>query len=315
MSVQASLYSVRRGAAADQLTVEAVWSQNGNAPFGEGYSHIVTVTLGGTPYLLATDGTSGAVSAFRVQNNSITPVASQIDLGGTWDALEPFVIGNQTHLMAYAKTGKFAFFPLKDDLSADAPYQYARNHDPGMTNGFTTVYPIVMFGAVYFMGYGSDTGKVALYSLAVTATSPSGQPPLVADYVWLHQWAKNWTRFAFFQLGGENFFLKTNTGVLNVNIDHVFDDPTRRSVEVGTNLQDKLPNAATLDICRSFTLGNGDPYFVAYTKTGQANFYRIWSNCQGWTQQASLAAVSGSTQIVPIASGDNGLLLFYGTVA
>jgi hypothetical protein len=315
MAVQARLYRVE--AANGQVNVQPVWAQPAGGPLAGGYSHLVPVTIAGTPYLFAVDGNASKVNAFQVQEADpwLTPSGAPMDLGGGWDQVEALVIGNRPHLMTYtAQTGAFAFFPVNDNLSLDAPYRYARNHDPGQTNGFSMVKPVVIFGSVYYLCYGFDTGKVALYSLSVTASSPPGTPPLVSDYQWLHVWAKNWTRFAFFQLGGENFFLKTNVGpVPNVNIDHMFDDPTRRSVEVGTHMEGQLPNAKDLDIVRSFTLDHGDPYFVSYMKDGTTAVYRIWSDCQGFTatQPAPGATLAGCTQIAPVPFDGHCYLLFY----
>jgi hypothetical protein len=149
---------------------------------------------------------------------------------------------------------------------------------------------------------------VAMYTLSVTATSPKDMPPLFALAVWSHQWAKGWTRFAFFQFGGENFFLKTNTVKPNVNIDHVVDGLAGGTVEVATNMN--LPDAQQVDIVRSMTVGHGDPYFVAYKKNGTAALYRFYSDCQGWTNALSLATVEDAGHVLAVPSGEQSLLMF-----
>jgi hypothetical protein len=305
---------IQPGSQADQLDVEQVWTQiwtpNADVPLQPGYSHIVPITVRGLSYLIAV-GDNGQATVFHVENCAWpTRVDAKIDLGGTWDIIEPFVIGNNPHLLAYsAEHGQLAFFPVSDDLTLLPPYRYSRPHEPGSTAGFSVVKPITIFGAVYYLCYSSENGTVSIYSLAVTATSPAGTPPLFSNYVWLHTWARDWTRFAFFQLGGENFFLKTNTGKLNVNIDHIQDDPSLGTVEVGTQLE--LENALELDIVRPFYLGGGDPYFLTYMKDGTTTFNRFQGDCQGWRTQARLTTVSGATQIVPIQSGDRCCVLFY----
>jgi hypothetical protein len=292
--------------------VDEVWSQSGSGPLAQGYTNIVPVSVGGSNYLIAAGANGQKASAFRVLETDpwIEPVDANIDLGGKWDVIDALVIGNNPHLLAYtAKNGQFAFFPIGDDLTLSAPYRYRRGHEPGLTAGYTVVKPFTIFGAVYYLCYNFQTGAVAIYSLSVSARSPVGTPPLVSDYVWAHLWARNWTRFAFFQLGGENFFLKTNVGKLNVNIDHINDVPSLGSEEVGTFLD--LDNALKLDNVESFYLGGGDPYFLTYMKDGTTTFNRFRGDCQGWTNQANLTTPEDVTHIVPVLVGDLCYVLFY----
>lgn len=312
MSAQPSLYQIQPGAQIGQLSVQKVWSQSGSGPLASGYNQLFPLTIKGDVYLVGVDGDNKA-TAFRARNSAgwFAPAESQIDLGGAWDIIEPFVIGNIPHLMAYeSKKGQFSFFPITDDLKSLSPYTYARNHEPGITAGYSVAQPITIFGMVYYLCYSFDTGKVAIYSLDVIASSPAGTPPLMSNYSWIHQWARDWTRFAFFQLGGENFFFKINVGKSpNVNIDHVTDDPTQGTVEVGSHLQ--LDNAMEIDIARAFYLGGGDPYFLTYVKDGTTEVNRFRGDCLGWSTEASLNTVEDATQIVPLQIGDQCFVLFY----
>jgi hypothetical protein len=316
MAPQPTLYKVQPGSKPDQLAVERLWTQSGSAPLAAGYGHLFPLSAGGGLYLVGVDEGSGKAAAFRIQASDpwFVPVASHLDLQGRWDLIEPFVLGNEPHLLAYtAAKGNFSFFPIGADLTAQPPYTYQRVREPGITADFTVTQPIVINGSVFILCYGGKTGKVNLYSLAVTATPAAGTPPgtpaLIAQPVWVHEWARNWTRFAFFQLGGENFFFKTNTGKLNVNIDHVLDDPSRGTVEVGTHLD--LPHALDIDIVESFYLNGGDPYFLTYVKDGSATCNRFHGDCQGWTLGASLRTVDGATRIVPYQLGNETYALFY----
>lgn len=314
MSPQPSLYQIQAGPQSGQLSVQPVWSQSDSEPVAPGYSHLFPLPVGEALYLIGVDASTQKTTALSVQSRPpwFTPAESQIDLGGKCDQIEPFVIGNIPHLLTYvSKSGEFAFFPITRDLKAESPYRYSRNHEPGVTAGFDVTMPITIFGAVYYLCYSFAEGTVAIYSLDVTATSPKGTPPLVSNYVWLHQWARKWTRFAFFQLGGENFFFKINVGKLNVNIDHVTDDPSQGTVEVGTELQLQLENALEVDIARTFYLDGGDPYLITYMDDGATSFHRIRGDCQGWTTQATLTTVAGATQIVPLQIGDQCFVLFY----
>jgi hypothetical protein len=311
MSPQPTLYLVEPASSSAGLGLRQVWEQEGGAPLAAGYSHLVTIEVGGDPYLIAIDA-AGAASAFRVTDAApwVEPVASKLDLGGPWDIVEPFVLGNVPHLLAYeAAAGNFSFFPLDGELASQPPYQYSRRREPGITKDFSVAKPIVIDGAVYYLCYSFDGGQVHIYSLAATATSGPRSAPLVSEPVWIHQWARKWTRFAFFELGAETFFLKTNVGKLNVNIDHVHDDPADGTIEVGTYLD--LEDALALDLVSSFYLGGGDPYFVAYMKSGKTTVYRFDGNCLGWTPQTQTDTVTEAAEIVPITAWGKCLLLFY----
>jgi hypothetical protein len=313
VSPQPTLYAVKPDAG--QLAVEQVWSQPGAGPLPAGSAHLVPVPTEQGLNLLAVSA-AGQVTVLRVTEKEpwFEPVAGNVDLGGSWDAVKPFTLANLPYLMAYtAHDGQFSFIPLPGGRQSQVPYRYNRRHHPGPTAGFDMVSPVVVNGGCYVLCYASDTGDVALHELRVLARtpggSPPGTPPLLASPTWIHQWARDWTRFAFFTLGGEAFFLKTNVGKLNVNIDHVLDDPTEGTVEVGTYLH--LDDALSLDIVEPFTLNGGDPYFVAYRRDGQTVLYRIHGDCQGWSAKARLQAVTGAGKLVPLRIGDTCLLLFY----
>ena len=316
MSPSPTLYSISPSAQAEQLDVADVWTQSGDSPLAAGYTQIKAFDVGGKTYLLCVGGDSTKASVFEATTSDpwLAPVQSNIDLGSKWDIVRPFVLGERTHLMAYeAENGGFAFWPVADDLSTGVPFNFARRREPGITKGFSEVQPVVINSLLWFVGYSYDNGTVNAYSLTVTAHpaagSPPGTPALLAIPVWVHQWARNWTRFGWFQMGNECFFLKTNDGRLNVNIDHILDDPSQGSVEVGTYLD--LEDALDLNIVRSFYMGGGDPYFVTYMTSGKTTFYRIHADCQGWTQQSQMSTVEGATDIVPYRVGDQAFALFY----
>jgi len=310
-----TLYSVQPGPKYDQLTVESVWSQSGEEPLAAGYAHLVPVTVGGQTYLLGIDA-SGKGSWFAASASApwLAQVDAGIDLGKAYDIVNPFVLGNVPYLLAYAaKEGDFAFFPIGPDLSLQPPYPYARHHEPAISKDFDVAQPIVINGEMFILCYGFKTGLVNIYSLSVTSVpmpgAAPGTPPLQALPVWWHQWARDWTRFAFFTLGAENFFLKTNVGKLNVNIDHVLDDPSQGTVEVATYLN--MENALRINLVRAFYMGGGDPHFVNYVNDGSTTFYRFRSDCQGWTKQASLSSIQNATQIAPYRLGGQTFVLVY----
>jgi hypothetical protein len=312
-----TLYHVIPGSGKTRLTLDQVWAQKGAGPLASGYSHIFPTEAGGKPYLVGIDS-KGKGTAFQFQAKApwLAASSAKIDLGGACDVVEPFVLGNQPYVLAYvaAKYGTFSFFPLAADASSQIPFTYSRPHAPGQTAGFTVTQPIVINGSIFVLCYSFATGNVNIYSLSVISTPQAGtapgSPPLLANYSWVHQWAKSWTHFAFFRMGGSNFFFKINVGPKpNTNIDHVLDDPTQGTVEVGTFL--KLDNAQKLDIVEPFYMGAGDPYFLTYQKDGSTILNKFHGDCQGWDVEGTQDTIAGASQIVPFRVGGDTYVLFY----
>jgi hypothetical protein len=316
VSAAPTLYRIDPAPQRDELAVEEVWSQGGDGPLAAGYAHIRPLTVGGKLHLVAIDG-AGKASMFAVTpgDQPFAQASSVLDLGGPCDSAETFVLGNVAHLMTYvSESGTFSFFPIAGDLTTTAPYVFQRRREPGITVGFDTVYPAVVNSGICLVGYSSRSGDVNTYTLSVISSTPPsapGTPPLLAAPAWVHQWARDWVRFAFFQLGGETFFFKTNTGRLNVNIDHVLDDPSQGTIEVGSWLQDQLPDALAIDIVRAFYLGGGDPHFLTYMSDGNATFNRFHGDCQGWTRCAAAQTAPGATEIAPFVADGGTYALFY----
>lgn len=309
-SPEPTLYAISSSSKRNALTVKSVWS--GGGPLAAGFAHLFHFTQDGTPYLLGVTA-KGAATAYRLRAKApwIEPAKSKIDLGGPCDIVHPFAIGDRLHLVAYgAKSGLLKFFAINDDLASSKPFEYFRHRQPGVTTGWTVLQPLTYLNKVYYATYGFHTGSVELFSISVTAaTTADGVPPLDTENVWSWVWAKGWTRFAFFQLGGENFFLKTNILKPNVNIDHLDGDPNIRSNEVGTKLV--LEDAQRLDICRAFYLDGNTPYFLTYMKNGKTTFNRVHGDCLGWTTEARMASVKGASEIVTYGIDGQSFALFY----
>jgi hypothetical protein len=315
MSPAPTLYSIAPSSAAGELTVTQVWQQDGDGPLPSGCAQIRQLAAGDSSYLVCASGSGGA-SAARVGSSPpyVEPAQSSLAIEGPWDALEPFVLGNAPYLLAYdAKSGEISVYPVGDALATSTPYQFFRKRPPAISIGFDMITPVVVLGSLYLLGYIKKTGDVRAYSLSVTATNPPsapGTPPLLALPVWDHQWAPDWTRFAFFYLGGEVFFFKVNDGKLNVNIDHLNDNPALGTVEVGSYLQAQLPDALDIDLARAFYL-SGDPHLLMYKNDGSTDLYRVRGDCQGWTKLAGLTTVEGATEVVPYQVADQTFVLFY----
>ena len=236
----------------------------------------------------------------------------QVDLSGPWDTLSTFVLGNDSYLMGYCRAdGRFNFFKVAPDFAVSEPYVFQQFRNTP-TKDFTAVASFSSLNQQYFLGYDVDTGHVAAFSLMVTPSTSDGSLPLLAQNVWDHHWAKGWTHFAFFQLGKSNFFFKINRDKLNVNIDHIQDNPALGTVEIGSYLQKLLPDAMEIDVSTTIPWANGEPYLLTYiASSGTTALYRIHADCLGWTSMASAVTVEGASQVIPYRIGDTSYCLYY----
>lgn len=299
------IYIIRTGDQANITGVELA----GSAEDLTEYSSLFPMAIGGKTYLLGYVSNSGRLDVFQLLESS--PWVSRLHPKPTIDSgfqhIEPFVMGNLPHLMCYNSVeGAFEFLALTDDFAPSKPYRYSREREPGATKGFTTVKAFTSFGQLGILGYNIDDGHVAILRLSVRTSSPPGIPPLSLTPLWSHYWARGWTRFAFFQFGGENFFLKTNVLKPNVNIDHVLDDLSG-TVPVGSHLD--LRKAQQLDIVRPLELVDQGPHFVTYEKTGEMTVNRIRSDCLGWITVASFKSREDATHMFPFVVGGKAMLL------
>jgi hypothetical protein len=304
----ATIYSINQTDVRDKLDVTRV----AETEYSKAYDILTTIEVGGKTYLLGYMKTDQSTDAWELTTEApwVASVDSSVDLSNKkWDFIEPFVIGNQPHLMCYkADPGWFAFFPIGDDLSTKAHFIFRHPRVP-VTYGFTMVKPLVALGQVFFIGYNSVDGTIISWTLDVTATSEPGRPPLAATPVWVHQWAKGWTRFAFFNWGQENFFLKTNTWKPNVNIDHLQNTLSQGSNEVGSYLH--LKDDQSLNIVKPFAMDNDEPYFLTYLEgSGESTFNRFHANCSSWSTVASITGVTGAKHILPYRIGDTNLAMY-----
>jgi hypothetical protein len=311
-AIMSRIYAINptaTGVAIDEVEPQAAGG------FAPGYTALVPIQVGGIMALYAYNKATQITDVYTLVDRApwVQPVGAKPDLAGPpWDNLAAFMLGNEPYLMTYErKDGTFGFFHVAGDLSVSKPYSFAfiRNTP---TQGFTTTAAYTSLGQVFFTGYNFDTGIVANFSLVVTSSSTGGVPPLLAQNIWYHQWAKGWTRFAFFQLGGSNFFFKINTAKLNVNIDHMQDIPAAGSVEVGSYLQAKLPDALAITNCAYVPWTDGEPYLVTYiAPTGVARMYRIHADCQGWTELKAMTVEHGASQVIPYRISNQSFILLY----
>jgi len=233
-----------------------------------------------------------------------------ICVGDQVQSIDGFVFTNTPYVMTYAPaSGQFGFHSVDAAFKLTGTYNYSRSHAPAPTAGFTMTRAFVMANEIMFMGYSFDTGSICLYRIAGAATSRGGVPPLVAHTISDRVWAQGWTRFAFFTLGTEVFFLKTNIKYPNVNIDHVSDDLARGTSEVCSNM--KLTDAKDLAIVEPFYLDHGHPHFLAYRPDGKLVLYRIHSDCQDWSAICDLQTPPNAMAMLPGAFGQAGLTFIH----
>jgi hypothetical protein len=314
-SAENRIYAVHTDASG-KISLEPVWTQSTSPGDGANHTHLVPITVDNRVVLIAYDKATQSTSAYAMipGGSWMQPIESRIDLtGGPWDHLDSFVFGNDTYLMTYrADHGEFAVCKVSNDLSASPPFKFgwARNWP---TKGFTTVAPFASLGAQYVLGYDFEHGTVAIYSLTTITSAPGGTPALLAQNAWYHTWAKGWTRFAFFRLGGSNFFFKINLAKLNVNIDHIQDNPAAGTVEVGSYLQSQLPDAEAIDVAAKIPWAYEEPYLLTYiASTGKTEVFHIHADCQGWTRLYSGTTVTSARLVIPYRIGDTSYVLFYG---
>jgi hypothetical protein len=311
-----SIYSITAAPGTTPGALTQQWTQ-GASGLAAGYTSLVQVQIGGQQILFAFNKSTKpqALDAYVLKDSD--PWVQQspcqaILSGGPWDTLNAFVLGNVTYLVTYrADTGGFGFFSVADDLTISPPYIFSASHTTP-SNGFTTVAPYTSLSGQYLLGYDFTSGRVENFSVAVVPGSSAGKAPLLALNIWYHLWAPGWTHFSFFQLGGCNFFFKINTAKLNVNIDHMQDNPAMGSIEVGSQLQSQLPDALNLSAAAIIPWAFGEPYLLTYiASSGVTAVYRIHSDCLGWTLQVSDTTTAGASIATPYRIGDTSYVLLY----
>jgi len=309
-----AIYSFTASTGSSGGSLNEQWTQNGTG-FSLGYTSLVPVQIRGKLILFGFTKGAAQLDAYFLTGGDpwvqATTCTANLS-GGPWDMLNTFVLGNVQYLLTYsATTGGFGFYAINDDLSVSPPYIFAPSHTTP-SSGFTNVVPYTSLSGQYILGYDFATGRVENFSVVTVPSSIGGVPPLLAQNIWYHLWAKGWTNFSFFQLGGANFFFKINTAKLNVNIDHMQDNPALGSIEVGSELQDQLPDALSINTAAIIPWANGEPYLLTYiASSGKTGFYSIHPDCLGWTLEASVTTVTGASITVPYRIGDTSYVLLY----
>jgi hypothetical protein len=306
-----SLFSVKPDGTG--ITLQPVLSANTLLP--DGYSSITSLECGDATLLYAFNNSTKKTNIFQLTEtapfiNSVVTGSDALNLF-EWEILKSFVLGNKPFLLAYeSKKGTFGIYEVNSDFSVSKPFTFVKPRN-WPTKDFSEVTPFVSLGLLYVLCYSISTGTVAIFSIDMISFSEDGTPPLKMLNKWYHQWAKGWQDFAFFQLGPCNLFFKINKMKLNVNIDSILDDPTNGTIEVGSWLQDLLPNAMDISLVCMIPWANGEPYLATYDdKTKEVNVYRIHPDCKGWTNLNTTLAGEASQQL-SYKTGAASFLLLY----
>lgn len=303
MNNKTAIYMVARQKGSGGLSISQTWSSNkGNSGFNAGYSDFTTAVVDGDTLLLAADPAAKHIDIYLPATDGSGLTLKQqntVEIG--YHALSGFTIAGVPHVVAYEpESGKVDFYRIDNDLGLTKIYSFCRTYGL-VTSGWTTMQAYQYRGTMLLLGYDNTNGAVAIYQLQVTATSP-----LSVSCVWKDTWAKSWTRFCFFRMGGENFFLKSNTLYKHVFIDHLMDNADEGSHPVGKHLPE-----AFLDMSAAQTFAFDGNIFAIACKDTDATIYRIQADCQSMTEEATFDTVPDASRIVSIEQGGNTLLLVY----
>ncbi|MEZ9524946.1 hypothetical protein [Enterovibrio norvegicus] len=207
------------------------------------------------------------------------------------ETLKGFYFGGQPWLICYHSDSEYAQCYRINTTELTLENRVATR----VGAGFTTITPLYYRNDVFFVAYNKNTGAVAKYQMMSPAYSP-----LYCQVSWSATWAQGWTRFAFFRLGGENFFIKTNEKYNKVNIDHFMD-----SIDLGSHPvlnESATPLMLGLSDVQTFYDSNNTPYFYTYQPDGSMTFNRFDGDCNGWKvaltcQQAANSSLRHTVQL------------------
>ena len=221
---------------------------------------------------------------------------------GHWDLVRSLTFGGASYLLLYQqKNGSLTICRIRADHTLEFVSEYSRTYG-AKTTGFSTLGVYAHRGLVYVLGCSVDDGHAGIYQVIATEEIPA-----TLTWQWNHQWAKGWTRFAFYNWGGENYFLKTNVAYKNVNIDHICDDASKGTHEVGS----RLPLPLDLDFVEPLYVDHS-PFFVAGRVTGELTFHRFHASGQGWSKEGEFVAIPGIRLLAPLIASEGSHLLVYG---
>lgn len=243
------------------------------SPLDDDIQCIDSLTINGAGYLLAFDKSSPLAVIYRSYNQTsgiFFEKVTQSALPFCATMVAVMYLNNIPYCVIYdQQTGNLAFLNVSSDFSLTSVYSMSAG------NGITTLKTFSYRGDQFVVAYNMTSGDVTKYQITIDASAG-----LKVEPVWTAKWAATWTRFSFFQMGAENFFIKTNLNRSKVNIDHFMDDPDEGSHPV-LNV-DAPAQMLGLSCVNTFVDSQGFPYFVTYRANGDLTINRIYGNCLGW---------------------------------
>jgi len=209
------------------------------------------------------------------------------------DFLEAFTIAGNIYFIGYATESAYIhFYALQADFTVNLVYSGY------IGSGYTMIKPLSYRNSIFFLAYNHTNGAVSKYQIMSTSTHP-----VYINETWSDTWAQQWHRFAFFQFGGENFFIKANTSHKKVNIDHLMDDLVEGSHPV---LNESAPTYMLDAITAvSFQDQQGNAFIVVAQSSGELSINEIYPSCMGWKEQFSSSNELSSVKAVLPVSIDN----------
>ncbi len=260
-----------------------------------------TFTQAGASYWAIYSSASQTLSVYSVSisDNTAFTLVTSTKLEHPVSNLQAFKVGGEPFLLTYDAKDEYLHALQLKNSSLNPVY------NGYVGNGYTTVAPMAYRNSNYVVLYNSETGAVAKYQWLV----PSDKP-LYAEKVWSDTWAKQWVRFAFFQMGGENFFIKTNMEHKKVNIDHFMDDPAEGSHPV----LNENASSAMLTNNAVVTLSDtrGTPYFVTYHDSGEVTVNEIFASALGWEERIKGNFIKQAHTMTALSQGSDEFILLTG---
>lgn len=281
--------------------VQSVNAGNVN-PIADNLQCMDTFLLNGTTYVIAFETGTGIAHIYQAYSNdgtymvevgqdTVSANISQIAIIG--DAVNPLC------LACDGSSGIITFLKITSGFKLNSLYSL------NVGEAITTLKTMVYRNVWLLVAYNMETGDVNKYEVTVDSSSNS----VSATKVWNAAWAKGWTRFSFFQLGAENFFIKTNMNYNKVNIDHFMDDADEGSHPVMNIIAPA--QMVGLNNVNAFIDPKGFPYFVTYRINGEMTFNRIYGNCLGWDIKNQLNTDANLNLMLALNIESNNCLLIY----
>jgi hypothetical protein len=231
----------------------------------------------------------GTFLNFKTQN-SVTFNASMVEM---------MYAGEVPVCLAYDPvSGNINFLQINQELSLSPVFSL------NVGTGITTIKAFTYRSDQFLIAYNMNTGYVTKYQIIATNLTA-----ISATNVWSAKWAVTWTRFSFFQMGAENFFIKTNLNAVKVNIDHFMDDSNEGSHPV-LNM-DAPPQMIGLNNVNAFVDPKGFPYFATYRTTGELTFNSIYGSCLGWDIECQMNTEANRSLMLPFLINKNNYLILY----